>query len=425
MIEEQTTRAEGILFSRLRVALLAGLAGSLLGCSKTEPQALPPIVYMCPMVKDAEVLQDHSGKCPKCGMELKPVRIVKAYSCLNNTAVIQANPGKCVTNGTELVPITASMYWVCSDSPDKHELNPGKCGDGSDRIQKFEPRLHGDHNPRHGGQLFMADDAWHHLEGTYPSPGFFRVFFYDDWTRPLATDGFSARVIVKDSSGKELAAVPLQASQVANAMEGKLPSGSVPLSASLRVRFKTGESEKFFDFIFREYSREPGSEISTAPEPAPTKQASAAGVNGPLAVSDRTASSGPVEDQRAPAPTGETIATPFRQDPIPSSAREILAELNARNLELSEKIEQGAPLGEYWFPALRTKDLAMALVNDHLTEIPSRQRTAAENAVDRLLRAAYAIDNFGDLGDRERILSAHDAFVLAVNDLRSAYASIR
>jgi hypothetical protein len=119
------------------------------------------------------------------------------------------------------------------------------------------------------------------------------------------------------------------------------------------------------------------------------------------------------------------IATPFQPEPIPASAREILLELNARSQELADKVRQGAPLGEYWFPALRTKDLALALVNAHLNEIPSRQRSAAEDAAGRLLRAAYAIDNFGDLGDRERLVSAHDTFALAVNDLRSAYASIR
>ena len=101
------------------------------------------------------------------------------------------------------------------------------------------------------------------------------------------------------------------------------------------------------------------------------------------------------------------------------------SELNARNKTLSDKIDQRAPVGEYWVPALRSKDLALALLNAHGDEIPARQRATAENAVSRLLRAAYAIDNFGDLGDFEKIVSAHDEFVTAVDDLKAAYASIK
>ena len=369
----------------MRLALFLGLAASLAACSKTPPPEFPPVVYICPMVKDAEVLEEHAGKCPKCGMQLKPVRIVQAYSCLNNTAFIQANPGTCKTNGADLVPITASMFWVCPASPDTHELDPGKCADGSDRIQKFEPRLHGDHNPRHGGQLFMADDGWHHVEGAYPNSGLLRVFFYDDWTRPLGAEAFSARAIVKDSAGKEVGAVPLRAGRDANAMEAQIQSASLPLNTLLRVRFKEGEPEKVFDFTFNEYSKDPG----------------------------------------AAAPVTTTQVAPLSNASNASGAKEILAEIEVQSQELAEKVEKGAPLGEYWVPALRTKDLAMVLINDHLNEIPARQRAAAENAAGRLLRAAYAIDNFADLGDRDRVLAAYSTFVPAVDDLRSAYASLR
>jgi len=383
---------------------LAAFALALTGCSATPPaDELPPVVWMCPMLKDADVLEDHSGKCPKCGMELKPVRIVKAWSCLNNTAFIQESPGKCRTNGTDLVPITASMYWACAQSPTERLMDPGKCADGSDRIKKLEPRLHGDHNPRHGGQLFMADDGWHHVEGTYPSAGVFRVFFYDDWTRPLVPKDFTARIVLKDAT------IPLRPGAIPNAMDATIPNAALPLSTSLRVLFKEGEAEKSFDFTFPEYSREPGEPAAvpvTAVEPPPQTPAQ---VEAP-----------PVLSPMNVIPTGT-----FQMEPIPAQARDVLAELSARSRELAEKIEQRAPMGEYWVPALRTKDLALALVNAHLTEIPAGRRAAAENATGRLVRAANAIDNFGDLGDFEKILSAHEEFVLAVSDLRSAYASIK
>lgn len=399
-------RAKGLLLCLLSVLFV--------GCSDTpRPDDLPGISYMCPMLKDAEVLEDHAGKCPKCGMQLKPVRVVKAWSCLNNTVFIQAEPGKCPTNGADLVPITASMFWACPAAPDKHELDPGKCADGSDRIRKFEPRLHGDHNPRHGGQLFMADDAWHHLEGTYPSPGVFRAFFYDDWTRPLAPKDFTARLIVKDSAGKETAEVSLQGGQIMNVMESRIPNASLPVMASLKVRFKDGEPEKLFDFTFRDYSKEPGEPTAITSTPEPAKP--------PVAVAVET----PAAAAPALSPMNVIPVGTFQLEPIPAEARQILSELEARRKDLSAKVEQRAPLGEYWVPALRAKDLALALLNDHLNEIPSGKRAAAETAVRRLVRAAYAIDNFGDLGDFEKILSAHDEFDVAFNELRNACASIK
>ncbi len=436
-------RAKNIILC-LRIAFLASLAGSLTACSRTSAEdELPPIVYMCPMLKDAAVLEDAPGKCPECGMELKPVRIVTAYSCLSNTAFIQEAPGKCVTDGSDLVPITASMFWSCPSSPDKHELEPGKCIDGTDRIKKFEPRLHGDHNPRHGGQFFMADDAWHHIEGTYPSAGLLRVFFYDDWTRPLAPEAFTARAIVKDSAGKELATIPLKAGQISNVMEATIPNPSLPLIATLRVSFKAGEPEKFFDFTFKEYSKEPvaPNPITTkAAEPAPPAPLSAVAGPEPVvstavapAPSDRpsqAAGQTPGQAESQPTSVAPPVAMdlstpiPFQQDPIPGAARDVLSELTAQSAELASRIEQGAPLGQLWRPALQTKNLALALVNDHLSEIPAGRRAAAENAANRVLRSAYAIDNFGDLGDRGKILAAHEEFVSAVNDLRAAYASI-
>jgi len=401
----------------MRAAIMITLL-ALAGCSATSSDELPPLVYICPMPKDATVLEDHAGKCPVCGMELKPVRIVQAYTCLNNTAFIQATPGKCRINGTDLVPITASMFWVCSDAPDKRELEPGKCADGSDRTVKFEPRLHGDHNPRHGGQLFMADDGWHHVEGTFPGEGLFRVFFYDDWTRPQSPQGFTAQLIV----GTET--IPLQPSAITNAMEAKIAKASLPLSMQLKVRFKADEPEKIFDFTFRDFTKGPGEPLETVKPPEATQPPGAV----PVAATPPAATgpSDPQPQQTSAVPTDPTLLpTLLQQQPIPATAREILAEMNGHTRELANKVEQGAPLGEFWFAALRTKDLGLALLNNHSQEIPAKQRGVAQDAADRLLRASFAIDNFGDLGDRERLMSAYDSFLSAVNDLKSAYASIR
>jgi hypothetical protein len=261
------------------------------------------------------------------------------------------------------------------------------------------------------------------VEGTYPEAGVLRVYFYDDWTRPLAPEGFTARAIVKDSAGKETAQIPLREGNGANSMDANIPKGSVPLSVSLVVRFKAGEAEKSFDFTFKEYSRDSTatpqtSAVTPAPAPAPV-------IAAPVAPSPPAPTAIPGEIPPGLSPTNIIPAGTFQLEPIPATAREILAELDSRSAELSQKIEQRAPLGEYWVPALRTKDLALALVNDHQNEIPAGKRAAAENAARRLLRTAYAIDNFGDLGDFEKIVSAHEEFAKAVNDLKAACASIK
>lgn len=51
-------------------------------------------IYVCPMHTDA--VHDKSGKCPKCGMDLKETdKIVQAYSCAMHPEITSDKPGKC------------------------------------------------------------------------------------------------------------------------------------------------------------------------------------------------------------------------------------------------------------------------------------------------------------------------------------------
>lgn len=49
-----------------------------------------------------------------------------------------------------------------------------------------------DHQPKHGGVFFMAPDRTHHLEGVLLPAGTFKVYLYDDYTRPIPAKGFEA-----------------------------------------------------------------------------------------------------------------------------------------------------------------------------------------------------------------------------------------
>ena len=119
--------------------------------------------------------------------------------------------------------------------------------------KKYAPRAHGNHNPQHGGQFFMASDNWHHLEGTYLPTGVFRMHLYDDYTKPLAVDrtcetikatrrreGSRRRQGDDDAAGAERPRTCRRAI-------GKLP---LPAQMYAKVKFKADGPDNRFDFTF-------------------------------------------------------------------------------------------------------------------------------------------------------------------------------
>jgi Heavy metal binding domain len=177
--------ARRIAAALLVVAALGGGARAALQAPRAgaQDQSVPPLSYTCPM--HPEIVEDKKGSCPICRMDLVGIRLDSVWTCATRPlAVIEAKPGRCPIDGTPLVQVTAAVSWTCPGS-DQESLAPGTCPDGSPMQKKYAPRAHGNHNPQHGGQFFMAADNWHHLEGTYLPTGVFRLHLYDDFTKPL------------------------------------------------------------------------------------------------------------------------------------------------------------------------------------------------------------------------------------------------
>jgi hypothetical protein len=394
------------------------------------PNELPPLSYVCPTKGEEGVLEEKPGRCRQSGVPLVPVRLVTAYSCLKFETFIQDKRGICAVDKSELVPITVSLYFTCKNDSKVRELEPGTCPDGTARIKGYERRTHGDHNPRHGGEFFMADDNWHHLEGTFLRPNIFRVYFYDDFTRPLAITGFFATVAKTDSYFKEIGApiaIKPGRAKDRNTLEVPLPSTMPPANFALHVKFKPDDKDRTFDFTFSEYSKEPAA--GPLVPAAPLVQTASAAPNSPKTALP-TQTSAPAQSPQANAGVASASVPPYpftgaassvrAGEPLPTTSPELLAELAKRAQSVKMLLDEGN-LSSVWYPAIGAKDVALALEENHISDVPAARRVEMASAVKRLTQAAWQMDAAGDLGNAERMRPLYRDFAAAVEDIQKAY----
>ena len=77
-----------------------------------------------------------------------------------------------------------------------------------------------------------------------------------------------------------------------------------------------------------------------------------------------------------------------------------------------------------WLPATGTKTVALVL-EARSSVLPDRQRVLVTASVMRVVTAAWELDAYGDLGNREKIVGAYQRLASAVTDLKAAYAGSR
>ena len=303
------------------------------------------------------------------------------WSCPVHAIVSEENPGKCPICRRDLVLVTATVTWTCADHPEINRPVRGKCADGSLMEKRYTQSTHANHNPRHGGLFFMAPDLWHHLEGAYIDD-VFRVYLYDDYTKPLAPELRSAvvgRIVTKETfdpatrTTKEITVFPLRPSADGEYLEARVGRMKFPAEMTAKVRFTKGGDEYRFDFAFAEFS---------------------------------------VDKESVAAAPGSSFEVP---DDV-GEVRRLLAE---RVSIIGGLVKKGA-FGEVWVPAFQAKDLALAL-DVQTQQLASARRPAARGAIERLVRAAWALDAAGDTGNRSDVEDAYNALADAAKDVEAAF----
>jgi len=135
---------------------------------------------------------------------------------------------------------------------------PGKCPKCGMDIQDVKSHL--DHEAKHGGAFFMTPDQKHHLEGTLSATNEFRVYFYDEYTKPIPADKFTgeAKVGAKGGNPSDRKSLTISIEPGKAFLTGKVdPSIKLPLSIKTFIDFKDGEKPQVFDFDFNDLFKEP------------------------------------------------------------------------------------------------------------------------------------------------------------------------
>ena len=339
----------------LLATLLLGEAAAVLG---QEPPVESVVVWLCP--EHRQHPEAAPGACAICGRPLVRRQLATLWSCPMHPWATRNGPGTCPACGMALVHTTRELEWFCPSHPDVVGSDPGVCPrDGLALSQRSRAMPHGDHNPRHGGLFFMAQDGFHHLEGALGSDGLFQLYFYDDFTRPLPADGFRARVDARelqpsvDGASLTLAAAEARADRV---------------ELAVHVRFPGSEREERFDFTWSDREK---SELATSAASLPERSLS------------------------------------------PTDAAELMDAIRARSRRVDELVRRGA-WPDLFIPALEAKDFALALLE--------RDGESVAVPVKTLVRAAWLLDHYGDLGKKAEVEAAHRLFVQGMADLERAHA---
>jgi len=236
--------------------LAASLPAGRVAAFQASPQPLPPLSWSCPM--HPEVVDNEAGTCPICAMTLEKQRLALVWTCPVHSEITQMQAGICRRCGRDLIRVTKALSFTCPVHTSVTALDPGRCPRcRRTLVTKYTIRPHGDHNPKHGGSFFMVSNNWH-LELTHPAASIFRLYIYDNYSKPFSPPGLAARITQVAQGAAKPAEVAIPFARTARGdYEARVPNLAVPATLVAKVRFEAGDDEYHFDFMFPEYSKEP------------------------------------------------------------------------------------------------------------------------------------------------------------------------
>jgi hypothetical protein len=121
------------------------------------------------------------------------------------------------------------------------------------------------------------------------------------------------------------------------------------------------------------------------------------------------------------AAASEDLQRALDETSLPTTEPELLAELAKRAGDVQMTIASGA-FGQVWVPAMATKTVALVL-ESHVSQLAERERSAARAAIKQIVVAAWDLDTFGDLGNKQQLDGAYTRLASGVAELKMAYAA--
>ena len=280
--------------------------------------------------------------------------------------------------------------WVQLDGPVRNPYYGSTmltCG-----VVDAAPGAHMDHTPRHGGTVFMAPDGFHHIEGAYPEPGVFRIYATDNYREPVDVTLWMGRAVLEEEYDaatdefREVTAFAMLPAPGGAYLEAEVGDIAVPAEFIAKLQFADDFPEERFDFIFAGFSGDAPRETLTLDRP----------------------------DVPAALPLAERI-----RPRIPERTSDIVGGIEDRDREIVDLVTRGA-FTEIFIPALQAKELALAL-HDRAEALPARARDDVRIAVRSLVRAAWLLDWYGDLGNKQQVDDAYGVFGSAVAQISRVY----